>query len=179
MLDTLITSKTRIKLLLRFFLNNRSSSYLRNLETEFGESTNSIRLELNRFEKAGLLISGKEQNRKIYKANHQHPLFPDIQSIIKKYVGFDQMILNVVEKLGSVQRAYISGGLAKGIDCDIIELFLIGKDIDVEYLERLVDKTNQLIHRQIQYTLLNETLEKEFTSQHPSAFLVWSADVAG
>ena len=44
MLDTLITSKTRIKLLLKFFLNSNSRSYLRNLETEFGESTNSIRL---------------------------------------------------------------------------------------------------------------------------------------
>ncbi|MFN3444791.1 MAG: ArsR family transcriptional regulator, partial [Bacteroidia bacterium] len=30
MLDTLITSKTRIKLLLKFFLNSKTSSYLRN-----------------------------------------------------------------------------------------------------------------------------------------------------
>src|SRR5512138_470231 len=102
MLDTLITSKTRVKLLLKFFLNSNSRSYLRNLETEFGESTNAIRLELNRFEKAGLLISGKEQNRKVYKANNRHPLFPDIQNIIKKYVGFDQIILSVVEKLGNI-----------------------------------------------------------------------------
>ncbi|MFN9583050.1 MAG: ArsR family transcriptional regulator, partial [Bacteroidota bacterium] len=42
MLDTLITSKTRIKLLLKFFLNGQNKAYLRNLEAEFGESSNGI-----------------------------------------------------------------------------------------------------------------------------------------
>ena len=84
MIDSLITNKTRIKLLLRFFLNAASKSYLRGLETEFNESTNAIRLELNRFEKAGLLISQMDKNKKIFRANKDHPLFRDIQSIIRK-----------------------------------------------------------------------------------------------
>ncbi|HIO73555.1 MAG TPA: ArsR family transcriptional regulator, partial [Flavobacteriales bacterium] len=44
MLDSLITSKTRVKLLLKFFLNPNTSAYLRGLSTEFGESTNAVRL---------------------------------------------------------------------------------------------------------------------------------------
>jgi len=72
-------------MLLRFFLNSNSKFYFRNLETEFYESTNFIRLELNRFEKAGFLISGMEQNRKIYKANNNHPFFPNINNILRKY----------------------------------------------------------------------------------------------
>ena len=64
MLQTLITSKTRIKLMLKFFLNSSSTGYLRGLETEFDESTNSIRLELNRFEEAGLLTSITDNNKK-------------------------------------------------------------------------------------------------------------------
>jgi hypothetical protein len=47
MLQALITSRTRIKLLLKFFLNSSNTSYLRDLAAEFGESTNAIRLELN------------------------------------------------------------------------------------------------------------------------------------
>ncbi len=175
MLDTLITSKTRIKLLLRFFLNNRSSSYLRNLETEFGESTNSIRLELNRFEKAGLLVSGKEQNRKVYKANDQHPLFADIQNMIKKYVGFDQIILSVVEKLGSIQKAYIAGDLALGLDTKDIDLFLIGENIDLEYLDLLTAKTELLIHRKIHYQLIPKEAEAAFVKRYPAAFLIWAS----
>ena len=38
MLDTLIQSKTRLKLLLHFFLNPESSDYLRGLAQEFDES---------------------------------------------------------------------------------------------------------------------------------------------
>lgn len=55
MLETLITSKTRIKLLVNFFLKGDSSAHLRGLENELKESFNAVRLELNRFEKAGLL----------------------------------------------------------------------------------------------------------------------------
>ena len=69
MLDTLIQSKTRLKLLLRFFLNPDSSAYLRGLAQEFDESTNAVRVELNRFEEAGLIQSHKEGNKKMYQVN--------------------------------------------------------------------------------------------------------------
>ena len=74
MIDTLISSKTRIKLLLKFFLNSNNTAYLRNLENEFHESTNSIRIELNRFEEAGLLIASTEGNKKIFKVNTTNSL---------------------------------------------------------------------------------------------------------
>jgi hypothetical protein len=176
LLDTLITSKTRIKLLLRFFLNTSTKSYLRNLEMEFDESTNSIRLELNRFEKAGLLVSDKEQNRKVFKANINHPLFPDINNILRKYVGFDQIIEKVLGHLGSVKKAYITGDLARGKDTKRINLFLIGTQIDLEYLEHLVNKTRTLIHRDIQYKLLDESAETGFLETNPEAFLIWKGN---
>jgi hypothetical protein len=176
LLDTLITSKTRIKLLLRFFLNSNTKSYLRNLETEFDESTNSIRLELNRFEKAGLLVSAKEQNRKVFKANTSHPLFSDINNILRKYVGFDQIIDKVLGHLGSVKKAYITGDLARGKDTNKINLFLIGTEIDLEYLEHLIDKTRTLIHRDILYKLLDEYEEAGFLEQNPEAFIIWKGN---
>ncbi|MBT6836211.1 MAG: ArsR family transcriptional regulator, partial [Bacteroidetes bacterium] len=112
MLDTLITSKTRIKLMLKFFLNSSSSSYLRGLESEFGESSNAIRLELNRFEQAGLLASFLKSNRKYFKANTKHPLFRDIHSLLRKYVGIDEIIDSVIEKMGDVKEVYLTGDFA-------------------------------------------------------------------
>ena len=107
MLDTLITSKTRIKLLLKFFLNGNSSSYLRNLETEFGESSNAIRVELNRFENAGLLQSSLQGNKKYYQANQSHPLYKDINNIVFKYVGIDKILDNVIRKLGELEKVFV------------------------------------------------------------------------
>ena len=92
MIDALISSKTRIKLLLKFFLNSHATAYLRSLESEFGESSNGIRLELNRLEKAGLLCSESEGNKKIFRANTTHPLFSEIHNIVMKHIGLDQVV---------------------------------------------------------------------------------------
>ena len=74
MLDTLITSKTRVKLLMKFFLNPGTRAYLRELAAEFGESTNSIRVELNRLSDAKI-ISSENVGRTIeYHANAEHSL---------------------------------------------------------------------------------------------------------
>ena len=101
MLDSLVTSQTRIKLLKKFFLNSSTKAHLRGLESEFGESSNAIRVELNRFEDAGLLHSLRDGNKKIYQANSKHPLFKDIHSIIMKETGIDRVIEKVIHRLGN------------------------------------------------------------------------------
>ena len=57
-----------------------------------GESTNAIRLELNKFEKAGLINSIPNGNKKIFSANTSHPLFREIHNILLKHIGIDQII---------------------------------------------------------------------------------------
>ena len=104
MLETLISSKTRLKLLLKFFLNSNSTSYLRGLEAEFGDSSNAIRLELNRFENAGMLTSFKMAIKKYFRANIDHPLYNDIHNILLKYIGFDKIVDTILENLGEVKR---------------------------------------------------------------------------
>ena len=90
MIDTLISSKTRIKLLLKFFLNSNNTAYLRNLGEEFQESSNSIHTELNRFEEAGLLYASAEGNKKIFKVNTSNSFFNDLHSFVKTYFGIDK-----------------------------------------------------------------------------------------
>ncbi len=156
MLDTLITSKTRIKLLLKFFLNSKTSSYLRNLEAEFGESTNSIRLELNKFEEAGLLKTSTNGNKKVFKANTKHPMFSDIQNILMKYTGIDKIVEQVINRLGNVEMVYIVGDLAKGIDSPIIDLVFVG-EIDKNYLLNLTEKAEKLINKKVRFVTFNTT----------------------
>lgn len=174
MLDTLISSKTRIKLLLKFFLNSSSRAYLRSLETEFGESTNAIRVELNRFEEAGMLKSNKEGNRKYFKANTKHPLFGEVQKIMQKYVGIDQIILRVVNKLGNLEKVYVEGSFAKGLDAEVVDLILIGKQIDRQYLTSLINKAEEVIKKQIRYVLFEPGKEKEYLeNQSVKPLLIW------
>ena len=174
MLDSLVTSKTRIKLLLKFFINPETKAYLRELAKEFGESTNSVRLELNRLTKANLLVSQNRGRTILYNANTDHILFRDIQSIALKYVGIDRIASNMVNSLGEVQSAYIIGDYAKGKDSGIIDLLLIGK-INQEILQKLIEKTEKLIKRKIRPIILTEKefnkLKKTLDIEH--AFPIW------
>lgn len=173
MLDTLITNKTRVKLLLRFFLNPEARSYLRGLEEEFGESTNAIRIELNRFEAAGLLVSWEDKNKKMFSANQKHPLFTDIRNILRKHTGIDAVISNVINNLGNIESAYLNGMIAKGFDNSTLELFIFGDPIDKNYLLSLTDKATSLIHRKINCTAFPATEEKNFLKDNRDALLVW------
>lgn len=155
MLESLITSKTRLKLLLKFFLNSDTSAYLRSLADEFNESTNAVRVELNRMSDAGLLETRPDGNTILYKANKKHPLFPELSNIVKKYIGIDQIIDHVLEKIGDLKLALLVGDYAKGKDTGIIDLVLVG-DINQLYLIELVGKAEKMIDRKIRYIILSE-----------------------
>jgi hypothetical protein len=155
MINALITSETRIKLLRKFFLNSRTKAHLRGLESEFGESTNAIRLELNRFEEAGLLHSLRDGNKKVYQANANHPLFGDIHSIIMKEAGIDRVIEKVIHRIGNLICIYLTGDFARGKDSPVIELILIGENIDREYLARKVMQAEELVGRKVSYVVLH------------------------
>jgi len=175
MLGTLITSKTRVKLLLKFFLNSNAKAHLRGLESEFGESSNAIRLELNRFEKAGLLKSGAEGNKKIFQANISHPLYKDIHSLILKHVGFDHIIEKVIEELGDVHSVFITGDFAKGNNSKIIDLAFIGDEINKSYLLKLIEKAEKIIHRKIKYLVYKLSELEDFLKDNKKSeiLLLW------
>jgi predicted nucleotidyltransferase len=155
MINALITSETRIKLLRKFFLNSSTKAHLRGLESEFGESTNAIRLELNRFEAAGLLHSLRDGNKKVYQANRDHPLFGDIHSIIMKESGIDRVIEKVIHRLGTLICIYLTGDFARGKDSPVIDLILVGENIDREYLARKVMQAEELVGRKVSYVVLH------------------------
>ena len=173
MLDTLVTSKTRLKLILKFFLNPRSSAYLRELAEEFKESSNAVRLELNRFEQAGLLKSEAKGNKKLFRANVIHPLYKDINSIIRKTIGIDKIVDEVVARLGKVEEAYVTGDFAVGKNGKTIDILLAGTDIDKDFLHRLIDKTESLINRKIRYLILSPSEVAAHLGDEKGSMLIW------
>ena len=154
MLDSLITSKTRIKLLLKFFLNPGTKAYLRGLATEFGESTNAIRVELNRLTDAKLLTSVHSGRTVEYRANTEHSLFQDIQNVVIKFVGIDTIAEELANKLGDIKSAYVIGDYAQGNDSGLIDLALIGQ-VDHAKLKVMTNKIENLINRKIRTIVLD------------------------
>ena len=160
MIEALITSKTRVKLLLKFFLNPNNLAHLRGLSKEFNESSNAIRLELNRMEEAGMLKSNNQGNKKIFQVNIKHPLYAAIHQIMKKYTGIDEIIENILRGLGDLDKVYMGGDLAKGMQSDVIDLILIG-DINKDYLLETIEKAEQATDKKIKF--LNYTQKEAYS----------------
>jgi DNA-binding transcriptional ArsR family regulator len=148
LLDSLVTSKTRVKLLLKFFAHS-NSGYLRSLAKDFEESTNSVRVELNRLAEAGILVIEDEGKTKVYRANDKHPFHEEIKNMVSKFLGLDEIMERIVKRMGEVERAYIIGDYAMGIDSGTIEMILIGKNLDTHYLDYIKDKTYEKINRKV------------------------------
>jgi hypothetical protein len=159
MLEALITSKTRLKLLTKFFLNSETQAYLQELASEFGESSNGIRLELKHLTDAKLLISKHEGRTILYRANIKHGLFRIIQEALRKNVGLDQLVDILVRRCGDIQEAWVVGAYARGIDSGLIDLVVLGS-VDIVEFQKAVDKTAKLIQRKIRYLILDDNERK-------------------
>jgi len=174
MLSGIITSKLKIKMLIRFFLNPESKAYLRELSNEFGVSSNAVRTELNTFADSGLLNSEKDGKKILYKANKKHPLFPELGSMAKKILGIDSVIESIIKRLGNIEKAYIIDDYAAGKDTGIIDTLLIG-DIDNFHLNDLTKKTEKYLNRKIRHLILSIDEFEEFREKLNSRphILVW------
>ena len=149
MLNSLISSKTRLKLLIRFFLNLAKSSHLRRLASDFNESTNSIRLELNNLSGAGYLIKKKVGNKVKYLANTDHPLFSIIVKLVRKHTGIENIISNILSSIDNISAIYLVGDYAKGIDSGVIKVYVEGIFKDKKFINEILNKTEKKINRKI------------------------------
>lgn len=161
MLGKLITSKTRLRLMIKFFISQANRGYLNGLASEMGESTNSIRKELNHLHNAGYLKKIKTDNKVEYKANIKHPLFEVLKKVVHKHLGLEEMVETVLSRMGNVVQIILVGDYAKGIDSGKIEVFLIGDNLDMEYIAQLEEKIEKLINRKVSFYLANKFLSNQ------------------
>ena len=172
MLEALISSKTRIKLLLKFFLNPETGAHLRGLAEEFDESTNSVRLELNRLESAGMLQAHQQGNKKVFKVERTFPLYNEVRSIVLKQTGLDRIIEEVVENLGDIKKVYLTGDLAQGKPSQEVSLIFVGQP-DRAYLVELVTKVEDLIEKKIQYLIYSQSEFDKRGFDPKKSLLLW------
>ena len=150
MLETLITSKTRLKLLLRFFVSATSSAHLRGIAGELEDSTNSIRKELNKLSGAGYLVKQREDNKIVYKANTNHSLFRPIQSLLHSFLGIENYVDKLLENAGDIRLVALVGDYAKGLEGERIEVLVIGEDLNILYITSLAQKVQERIEKKIE-----------------------------
>lgn len=177
LLSGLITSKMRIRIIMRLFANPSCQSYLRELAEEFGASPSHVKEELRQLSSSNLLISKKSGRQVIFSANTQHPIFRELHSMVRKALGMDQVLESIIKRLGNLEKAILIDDYAEGKDTGIIDLLLVG-DIDHANLQDLTKKTEHYINRKIR-TLsltLDEFTNLQTTLKKRPQFLLWKHD---
>jgi len=105
---------------------------------------------------AGYLEKESIQNKVIYKANTKHPLFSILQKIVRQHIGLDAMVEMILQRMGTVENVVLIGDYAKGIDSGTIEVVLVGKDLNSEYIEQLMVKIEKEIKRKVSFQITDQ-----------------------
>ena len=161
MLDNLITSKTRLRLLIKFFISQANKAHLNGLANEFGESTNSIRKELNNLFNAGYILKSKANNKVEYNINTDHPLYETMRKVVMKHLGIEDIVEVVLDRMGKVNEIILIGDYAEGIDSGKIEIVLTGKNLNLEYISNLEKKIEKLINRKVIFYLSTKFISNQ------------------
>lgn len=153
MLTELFTSRTRISLLLKLFLNPEVSSYLRELAREFNLTPNALKEELDNLSNTGYLEKEQRGNSIYYKANTKHPIFPEIHSIVKKHFGIDKILDQILNDLGKVDAVYALDDYALGRDSGLIDVLIVG-DVDLDKITGMRHQVEKEIKRKIRLMVM-------------------------
>ena len=133
---------------------------MNSLANEFGESTNSVRKELNNLSSAGYLKKKRINNKIVYSANINHPMFKIIQQIILKHLGIEDILETVYNRIGDVKKVILLGDYAKGLDSGLIEILIIGENINKKYLDVIAPKIEKKIKRKVNFFISSKALNQ-------------------
>ncbi len=156
MLEALIPSKARVKLLTLFLLNPESEFYIREIVRMTGENINGVRRELANLESFGLLIGRRRGNQHYFTVNRDFFLYTDLQQLVLKTEGVARVIRENLSSLQNIECMFIYGSFARGTagGRSDIDLFIVG-DVNEEVLIPLVHTGERAINREINYTLMH------------------------
>lgn len=163
--EQLFAGKIRLKLLTRLLLNPNTRVFLRGLEREFEVSSNTVRLELSKLQEMHLIQEYENEDNarvKEYGVNQQHPMFSSLRNVILQYTGIDQIVEHILDKLGNVEKVFLTGELAEGKNSHFVDLIIVGA-IDKVYMVRLIEKVEDLVNKKIRIATF---LPEEFQKNH-------------
>ena len=95
-------------------------------------------------------------NKVEYKANTDHPLFDVLRKVVLKHLGLEDLVETVLARMGDVDQIILVGDYARGNDTGNIEVFLIGKGLNMDYITQLENKIEDLIGRKVSFYLASK-----------------------
>lgn len=172
MLEDLIISRVRVKILQLFFLSPNKIYHVREIVRRCEEEINAVRRELLHLEKGGLMSKERRANRLFYMLRKDYPLYYDLLELIVKSYGLGGELIKNKMKLGKIKYAMLSGRFARYIPKagHDVDLLVVGKVVLPE-LGQIVRKEEVKRETEINYTVMSEE-EFEFRKRRRDPFIL-------
>lgn len=173
MLEDIIISRVRVKILTLFLSHPSVIFHVRDIVRRCNEEINAVRRELAHMEKAGMVAKEQRANRLFYAMRREYPLYCELLALIGKTSGLGWEILKNKAKLGKIKFAMISGALLRGIpkqDASDVDLLVVGTVVLPE-LAQLVKAEEVRRERELNYTVMTEE-EFSFRKQRRDPFVL-------
>lgn len=158
MLEDLIVSKTRVKLLELFLTNPGKIYHVRELVRKVDEEINAVRRELAHLEKKSIVSKEPRGNRLYYTMRRDYTLYYELMEIFAKTRGLGIDILKNRQKLGKIRYVAFSGRFARRaqkIDPDQVDVLIVGEVVLPE-LALLIRAEEARRGEEINYTVMTE-----------------------
>lgn len=150
-LNSVLTSKTRCKLICIFFGNPKELFYVRELVRLTGEEINSVRRELANLKKANILLSETRGNRLYYTTNIRHHLFNSL--LLLAYRNSDLAIKLDKAKLLLVSFSFL---LWQKPRPDSIDLIIVG-ELPLREVENAIHAEEKRRNVEINYMVMDHS----------------------
>lgn len=172
MLEDLVVSKVRVKILEIFFSNPTEIYHVRGLVRKTGEEINAIRRELAHLETSGLLRKEPRGNRLYYSLNLSYSLYPELIEIISKQTGLGEQIIKNRNRIGKItfcifSRKFVERKERKEEGVDIL---IVGNIVMAE-LSSLIRAEEEKRGKEINYTVMTNE-EFDFRKKRRDPFLL-------
>lgn len=123
--------KVRAELLRLLFTGQSGEFHLRELARLSQLAVGTVQKEVGKLCGAELLVARRDGNRLYYRANLEHPLFPELRGIVRKTTGLRWQLEAALAGSSGIDLAFVFGSQAAGTagarsDVDVLVVGSIG-----------------------------------------------------
>lgn len=171
MLELLIPSKTRRKILELFFQHQDQSIYLRKVVREVQEEVNAVKRELDILVKAKVLKKEKRLNKVFYFLNKNYIFYEEFIKIFTKRTFLAKSLYQNLAKLGKLKFIALSTKFLKKMPINENEVYLliIGAVVLPE-INAIIREAEKDFGSEINYTVMTEE-EFNFRKKNNDPFI--------
>lgn len=154
--------------------------------------TGAAHRQLQKLEKAGLVLVTRAGSQKYYQANPDSPIFPELHGLIVKTVGLVEPLRAALAPLASeIELAFVFGSIAKGNERagSDIDLLVVSDEVDYAELYETLQPAEKVLARPVNPTVLRRAEWREKRSardsfakriaEQPKLFVVGNEDGLG